>query len=109
MSGYKDNLFLGADGNLFNMARRLRHHETKAEKLLWSKLCNKQLGVKFRRQHPLYSYVVDFYCHSHGLIIEVDGLIHNAKEARFTNDEVLFDTENVLQKIRLHLNNFQGS
>jgi len=128
MSGYKDNLFLGADGNLFNMARRLRHHETKAEKLLWSKLCNKQLGVKFRRQHPLYSYVVDFYCHSHGLIIEVDGLIHNTKEAnfddrvrsqafkefkieilRFTNDEVLFDIENVLQKIRLHLNNFQRS
>jgi cyclase len=128
MSNYKDNLFLGADGNLFDMARRLRRHETKAEKFLWSKLCNKQLGVKFRRQHPLYTYVVDFYCHTHRLIIEVDGAIHNTKEAnfddsvrshafeefkiemiRFTNDEVLFHIENVLKKIKFYLNNFRGN
>jgi len=117
-------LFLGATGHLFEMAKRLRLNETEAEKLLWSKLCNKQLGVKFRRQHPLYEYVVDFYCHSHRLIIEVDGPIHSTKEAnyddnvrsqafkefkieimRFTNDEVLLDIENVTEKIIDHLNN----
>ena len=117
-------MFLGATGHLFEMAKRLRLNETEAEKLLWSKLCNKQLGVKFRRQHPLYEYVVDFYCHSHRLIIEVDGPIHSTKEAnyddnvrsqafkefkieimRFTNDEVLLDIENVTEKIIDHLNN----
>ena len=127
MSNYKDNLFLGADGNLFDIARRLRRHETKAEKFLWSKLGNKQLGVKFRRQHPLYTYIVDFYCHSHRLVVEIDGPVHNTKDAnfdnsvrsqdfkeykieiiRFTNDDVLSDIETVLQKIRFHLNNFRG-
>ena len=73
MKDYKDKLFLGANKFLFDMAGQLRRDETKAEKLLWSKLRNKQLGVKFRRQHPLYSYIVDFYCHSHRLVIEVDG------------------------------------
>jgi cyclase len=117
-------LFLGADGYLFEMARRLRKNETEAEKLLWSKLSHKQIGVKFRRQHPLYDYVVDFYCHSHRLVIEVDGPIHNKEAAnfdnsvrseafkefkikviRFTNNEVLLDIENVLDKIRAQVNN----
>ena len=122
MRNYRDRLFLGADGYLFEMAKQLRRYETEAERLLWSRLCNKQLGVKFRRQHPLNTYVVDFYCYSHKLVIEVDGPIHETQEAnfndnmrsqalkefnievvRFTNDEVLFNMENVLEKIRCHL------
>lgn len=125
MRDRKHDMFLGADGHLFAMARQLRLHETEAEKLLWSRLCNKQLGVKFRRQHPIYNYVVDFYCHSGRLVIEVDGLVHSTREAelndkvrtqaftefnievmRFTNDEVLFEMETVLHKVRLHLKKF---
>ena len=124
MKDYKRDLFLGADKYLFEMARLLRRKETEAEKLLWSKLCRKQIGAKFRRQHPLYEYVVDFYCHSHRLVIEVDGPIHNIEGAnfddsvrseafkefkieiiRFTNNEVLLDIDNVIERIRVHLNN----
>ena len=122
MNDIKHDMFLGADGYLFEKARQLRNQETKAEKLLWSKLCKNQLGVRFRRQHPIYSYVVDFYCHSHKLIIEVDGPEHETEEGkfndnirsqafkefdieilRFTNNEVLFDIETVLQKISIQL------
>ncbi len=124
MRDKKHDLFLGADKYLFEIAKQLRLCETEAKKLLWSKLCNNQLGVKFRRQHPIYTYVVDFYCHSCRLVIEVDGPIHNSCEAkfndsirsqafsefkikviRFTNDEVLFETEMVLTKIGSHLKN----
>jgi cyclase len=123
MKDYKRDLFLGAYGYLFEMARRLRRNETEAEKLLWSKLCTIQLGVKFRRQHPLLEYVVDFYCHSHRLVIEVDGSVHNRRCAifddsvrsqalkefnieiiRFTNNEVFLDIESVLERIRVQLN-----
>ncbi len=59
------------------VARRLRRNMTDAERLLWSKLRNKQLeNQKFRRQHPLGPYVVDFYCPTKCLVIEVDGGQH---------------------------------
>ena len=59
------------------VARRLRRNMTDAEKILWSKLRNKQLeNQKFRRQHPLGPYVLDFYCPSKRLVIEVDGGQH---------------------------------
>ncbi len=51
---------------------------TKAEVILWSSLRGKQLsGLKFRRQHPLGPYVVDFFCASHRLAVEVDGGVHD--------------------------------
>ena len=53
----------GAKPILFQRAQKLRKRETEAERILWEKLSNKQLGVKFRRQHPLYRFIVDFYCH----------------------------------------------
>jgi cyclase len=125
MKKIKHDMFLGAAGHLFEMARKLRRQETEAEKFLWSKLCNNQLGVKFRRQHPLYDYVVDFYCHSHGLVIEVDGPVHDNNEAkfddsvrskafeefnievmRFTNDEVLLGIEEVIGRIKCYLDNY---
>ena len=50
---------------------------TRAEIILWSRLRSKKVnGYKFRRQQPLFEYVVDFYCHELKLIIEVDGEIH---------------------------------
>ena len=76
-------MYLGANGYLFEIARDLGARETEAEKFLWSRLCSNQLGVKFRRQHPIYYYVVDFYCHSHRLVIEVDGSVHKSNEAQF--------------------------
>jgi len=51
---------------------------TRAEIILWSRLRSKKInGYKFRRQQPLFDYVVDFYCHELKLIIEVDGEIHS--------------------------------
>ena len=112
-------MFLGASPDLFWFAKQLRLQETEAEKLLWSRLSRKQLGVKFRRQHPIYSYVADFYCHSHKLVIEVDGPIHDSEEntfndkirtcgfnefnikvLRFTNNQIFSDIETVLETIK---------
>ena len=47
--------------NLIVKARYLRHKETKAEKMLWRELRNRKLGIKFRRQHPLEKFILDFY------------------------------------------------
>ena len=127
MKKVKYDMFLGAGGHLFEMARTLRRQETEAERVLWTKLCKQQPGVKFRRQHPIYNYIADFYCHSHRLVIEVDGPVHNTTEAkfddslrtkafeefgitviRFTNEEVLHDVEEVIRKIKWHLDNYQN-
>ena len=60
-------------------ARRLRLAMTDAERKLWSGLRKDQLGVAFRRQHPIGKYVLDFYCASLGLVIELDGGQHGAR------------------------------
>jgi very-short-patch-repair endonuclease len=98
-------------------AKELRWPQTPAEAALWERLQNKQLyGLKFRRQHPLHHFILDFYCHAHHLVIEVDGGIHQQQQdydaartewltqrgfkvIRFSNEEVLHDLETVLQKI----------
>lgn len=61
-------------------AKRLRRNLTQGELLLWDQLASAQLGVKFRRQHPLYGYIVDFYCIEFGLAVEVDGSSHDGRE-----------------------------
>ncbi|MDB5155257.1 MAG: hypothetical protein JWR54_4008 [Mucilaginibacter sp.] len=53
---------------------------TQAEIMLWSHLKDNPFNVKFRRQHPLGSYIADFYCHQHKLVIEVDESIHRLPE-----------------------------
>jgi very-short-patch-repair endonuclease len=59
----------------------LRNNMTKAEIILWSRLQMRQIeGFKFRRQQPIFDYIVDFYCHELKLIIEVDGEIHTLSE-----------------------------
>ena len=65
-------MFYGANRNVFKNAYMLRTNETAAEKLLWSRLSKNQLGIRFKRQHPMSDYVADFYCHKAKLIIEVD-------------------------------------
>ena len=95
-----------------------RHDMTDAERILWEQLRGKQLGVKFRRQHIIGDYIADFICLSHHLVVEVDEEYHNHEEQkridqirtdylnaigfhviRFTNQQVLFDTEKVLHQI----------
>jgi cyclase len=114
----KKKMFLGADPLIFRNAEVLRYRMTAAEELLWGYLKGKQLGVKFRRQHPLGIYIADFYCHQHKLIIELDGSIHNLHEIaqndierqtnleldglsviRFTNDQIFNNLNKVLEDI----------
>ena len=72
----------GAQKPLFQMAREHRNKSTHAEEILWNYLKTKPLGIKFRRQHPFSIYILDFYCHSLKLVIEVDGSIHNLDEVK---------------------------
>ena len=98
-------------------ARELRQEMTPQERRLWRHLRRKQLhGLKFRRQHPVGRFVLDFYCHRNQLVVELDGGVHyHQKEyddartewliqhgftvIRFTNDQVLNDIETVLSQI----------
>jgi very-short-patch-repair endonuclease len=69
------------DRELVRKARLLRSNMTKAEIILWSRLRSKKVnGYKFRRQQPIFNYIVDFYCDKLKLIIEVDGEIHSFSE-----------------------------
>lgn len=96
---------------------------TPSENLLWQNLRNRKVNnFKFRRQHPISTYIVDFYCHEAKLVIEVDGGIHfiddnveydkfrtlqleafGLKVIRFRNEEVLKNMSEVLAEIRKHL------
>ncbi|HEY86125.1 MAG TPA: endonuclease domain-containing protein [Chloroflexi bacterium] len=61
-------------------AKELRWQMTPAEKKLWAQLSNKQLhGLKFRRQHPLHHFILDFYCRTQRLVVEVDGGAHSTQ------------------------------
>ncbi len=62
-------------------AKQLRREKTPEENLLWEALRRNQLGSHFRRQQIIAGYIVDFYCHSAGLVIEVDGAEHEAPDA----------------------------
>ncbi|HET9277759.1 MAG TPA: endonuclease domain-containing protein [Flavitalea sp.] len=117
---YNDNLHKEAIGKLYQYGRELRRESTEAEKLLWAEFRNRKLnGVKFRRQHPLDKFIVDFYCNEKKLVVELDGSIHDEKinkdydEARtsmlaglnvivlrFQNEEVINNIKDVLNKIR---------
>ncbi len=98
-------------------ARRLRRDQTNAERTLWFRLRDRRLnGMKFRRQTPIASYVVDFCCEASRLIIELDGGQHalikeqDAKRTedleargyivlRFWNNDVLRNIDGVLETI----------
>jgi len=70
-------MFYGAKSEIFRRAKMLRNNETKAEKELWKKLSKNQLnGFRFKRQHPIDIYIVDFYCHAAKLVIEIDEAYH---------------------------------
>ena len=109
--------------------RELRRTQTKAEKILWDHVRNRQLGgFKIRRQHFLNEIILDFYCSDKRLCIEIDGPYPNAPSAqgsdkqrddeleghgftvmRFKNDEILFDLDRVLQDILKALHSLPSS
>ena len=98
--------------------RRMRRNSTLAEDKLWQRLRRHQVGgLKFRRQHSLGRFVVDFYCAEAGLVIEVDGPIHDGlaerdsmrqefieslgfRVLRITNDQIEKSLESVMDSIR---------
>ena len=63
-------------------ARELRRSLTQPERTLWAMLRRNQLGVHFRRQHPMGRYILDFCCASVKLCVEIDGLSHEGRESR---------------------------
>mgnify|MGYP006298791947 CR=1 FL=1 len=74
------SMFYNARPEIFQRAKMLRKNMTVTEKLLWEKLRNKQLGVRFKPQHPIGRFIVDFYCHQSKLVVEVDGEIHDQQK-----------------------------
>lgn len=107
--------------------RQLRHDMTDAERLLWKRLCRKQLdGWKFRRQHGLGDFVMDFYCPIIKLCIEVDGGIHDEPDVhqkdvrrteflekqgirvlRFKNEEIENNIDDVVNRIKEYIKSNQ--
>ena len=99
-------------------ARKLRKNLTPAEARLWLTLRNRQFeGLRFRCQHPVGNFILDFYCPACKLVVEVDGEIHDRqgdyddartsklagygyKVLRFSNEQVLNDLPEVLAKIK---------
>lgn len=75
-------MFYGAKPETFAKAKELRNNETETEKKMWIALNNSDLKFKFRRQHPIDIFIVDFYCHKAKLVIEIDGEYHNKKEVQ---------------------------
>ena len=73
---------------LLDFAKTMRHNSTDAEHLMWQLLRAKRfINLKFRRQHVIAPYIVDFYCYELGLVIELDGSQHG------TDDAIEYDTE----------------
>jgi leucyl-tRNA synthetase len=104
---------------LLQRRRELRNNPTQEESLLWCRLKNYQTGFKFRRQHSIGGYIVDFYCALERVVVEIDGSQHlqkenleydtirskyfesfNIKVVRFSNDEVNKNLDNVILKIK---------
>ena len=116
-------IYFGAGPEILRIAGDLRKSMTPAEKVLWERLRNRQVsGLRFRRQHPIKDFVVDFFCYDALLVIEVDGTVHDEtsqkerdeqrtiilqklglKEIRFTNYEVIHHTDQVIKKIETEL------
>jgi len=120
LKGAEDySMFFGATPKILNRARMLRKEPTEAEKILWSRIRNKQiLGFKFRRQHPINFFIADFYCHEANLVLEIDGGIHDETEVkerdawreevinqfgikviRFKNDDIVKNIDKIVAEI----------
>ena len=108
----------------FIRARNLRENMTNAELILWNRIRNNQLlGFRFKSQHPVAGFIADFYCHKAKLVLEADGLIHRTQKEydldrdkvfndlgltviRFSNEEIEYNTDSVIQTITNFLSGF---
>jgi very-short-patch-repair endonuclease len=103
------------------LAQNLRTNQTEAEKIVWSRLRNRQfMNLKFKRQVPIEGYVVDFLCQERGIIVELDGGQHEGSEAdqmrteilessgflvkRYWNNDVMKNIDGVLVDLQCALN-----
>lgn len=103
---------------LLARAREMRRPQTPAEATLWRALRNRQIGFKFRRQHPIDRFIIDFYCAEVKLLVEIDGQSHleldqqeydkarteylenlGYRVIRFTNDDVRYNLKVVASEI----------
>jgi acetylglutamate kinase len=113
-----NNMYYGASNLIFERAKELRNTMTAAEQILWNHLHINEWKLKFRRQHPIANYIVDFYCHEKKLVIELDGGIHEVEDVkkwdeyreqhlkelgltviRFKNEEIFKEKKQVIEKI----------
>lgn len=108
-------MFINNQTSLKSRRKSLRNSATPQEVVLWSRLRNYQTGFKFRRQHSIGSYIIDFYCPEKKLAIEIDGSQHISSEPdlertkflntqgiqvlRFWNNEVNINIDGVVMKI----------
>jgi very-short-patch-repair endonuclease len=89
---------------LIERARQMRAGPTPAEALVWKKLRKRQLGgLKFRRQHIIHAYIVDFYCPAARLVIEIDGAVHEKQE------EYDQERDKILQESGYHVVRFKNA
>lgn len=103
-------------------AKENRRYPTEAEQIIWQSVRASKLGFKFRRQHPIDKYIVDFVCIEKRLVVEIDGKIHDYRKSedeertlvlnekgfkviRFTNEQIITQLEQVLTLIQEELNN----
>jgi len=95
-----------------------RRHPTEAEMVFWELVRANRLGFKFTRQHIIGDYIVDFYCPTHHIVVEIDGSYHSERDqmeadairaawlesidchvVRFSNDSILFEIEQVREQL----------
>ncbi len=124
----REDMFYGAGPLIFKRAEELRKNMTSAESIIWKHLHINEWKLKFRRQHPISNFIVDFYCHALKLVIEIDGDIHDLEETkkndilrekalsslglkilRFNNEVVYKSSKEVLQKIDATIDVLQSS
>ncbi len=91
------------------LRRKLRNQSTEEEAILWTQLKNSQLGSKFRRQAGLGKYIVDFYCPSHKLVIELDGSQHLEENLNYDNRRTEYLNSLGLKVLRVWNNDIRGN
>jgi very-short-patch-repair endonuclease len=102
----KVTMFYGASPLIMDRAKQLRRRMTEPEKIVWEIIRkNAIFGLKFRRQHPINSYIADFYCHKVKLVIEIDGETHNQESAKLYDE----NRTNVLNSFGIEVIRFKNT
>ena len=122
-------MYYGASAKLFDYARQMRHAPTETELLAWGLLTKEMFkDYHFRRQHPIATYIADFYLHSVKLVIEIDGGYHQQKfqkeyddfrdkdmqalditVIRLTNQEIHFNQDAVVSRVLKIINKLNAN